>query len=207
MKKYFLTGLVIILPVVITLLIANFLIKFLTAPFMKATLYLLHSLHYTQVYVDPTILALISKILILILLLSVIIFAGFLGDQLFIPTIFQYVDRLIHKIPLANKIYKATQEVLQNIFVSSTQNFSKTVLIPFPQEKSLAIGFITQDNIPIANMDGVQDLVCVFVPGTPHPMMGFMIMAPKNKLTPTDLPLEEAIKFVVSCGVIYKQNG
>lgn len=210
MKKHFLTGLVIIFPAAITLVIVNFLIKILTAPFLAATQYIIYSISTDQGFLyimrNPFVLDFTSKVLVLLFIFAVIIAIGFLGQQFFLTTAFKYGDRLMHKIPLANKIYKSVQEVVHNIFVKSTPNFSQAVLLPFTFSGSTAIGFVTKDSLPISKLEGASDLVSVFVPGTPNPMLGFMVILPKSKLTPLDMPLEEAVKFVVSCGVLYKSN-
>lgn len=210
MKKRFLTGLAIILPIVLTFLIVNFFLKLLTGPFLSATQYFLSSFGakngWFYLFQTPEATKLISELLILVLLVILITFVGFLARLIFINTLFKWSDRLLHSIPLANKVYKAAQDVLQNIFSEEKPTFSKAVLFPFPHLRAKAIGFITNEHKIAHDYASENDLVSVFVPGTPNPMMGFMLLVPKGKILPLDLSLEEAIKFVVSCGVIYKRK-
>lgn len=210
MKKNFLTGLAIILPAFLTFLIINFLIKLLTKPFLASTksfltwistkegwLYLLHS---------PAILQLISQILILIALFLLLLLIGFLGRLILFNPLIKALDRFAHKIPFANKIYNAVQEIVQNVMWNSSPQFSKVVLVPFPHAKAYSVGFITCDQLPISEEAAKRDLVSVFILGTPNPVMGYMLLCPREKIIPTTLSFEDAVKFIISCGVVYPRS-
>lgn len=201
MKKNFITGLAILLPVVFTILIIGFLIRILTGPFMYLTQEALHSVGFIT---NESFLRLGSQTLILIFLLGVTLLIGFLGSQFFVRYLFKWADHLLHRIPLVNKIYKALQDIVQSLFHSDKPSFSQVVLVPFPNARSKSIGLVTRHDLP-EKTGTFSDVISVFVPGTPNPTMGFMLMYRRDQLVFLDITVEQAIKFVVSCGVILEK--
>lgn len=208
MKKYFFTGLAILLPIVITLLIASFFLKLLTKPFAGLVEQILHGIegphHYLVTY--PNLLNFISKLGILLLLFTFIVFIGVIGRHLLTTSLISLTDRFLHNIPIANRVYKGVKDVTHNLLTSNRPSFSQVVLVPFPNKSSQALGFITREGLPLTQVSKESDLISVFIPGTPNPTIGFMLMFPKSKLTFIDIKVEEAIKFIVSCGVILEKK-
>lgn len=209
MKRYFVTGLAILLPMVLTLLIARFFLSFLTKPFIGITQQLLAFLIGTEGVLSrfPGLIKFFSQFIILLFLFGFIIFIGVIAKQFIANFLLTQTDRILHSLPIVNKIYKASQEVIHGLFKSSAPSFSKVVLVSFPHSKSKVLGFITREEFPLLNSSGQEDYVSVFVPGAPNPTIGFMVMLSKAKLTLTDLKVEEALKFIVSCGVILENKG
>lgn len=208
MKKYFAAGVAILLPIAITLLIARFFLHLLTKPFLGVTQQIVTFIagpeHFLQQF--PGLLKLLSEIAILAFLFGFILFIGAIGKQFLANTLFYLTDRFLHTIPIANKIYKAVQDVLEGLFSPSKPCFSQVVLAPFPNTKSKVIGFITREGLPVQTGLEEADLISVFIPGTPNPTMGFMLLFSRDKLIFTDLNVEDAVKFQVSCGVVLEKN-
>lgn len=209
MRKYFTTGLIILLPVTLTLLFVMFIVNLLTKPFLGIVQAILH--HYnlltTPFFGHPQVVLIISKILILLFLFVVVLFVGIVGRWLFIRYLFRFGDALLHKLPLVNKVYKASQDVVHTILSPDGTTFKKVVLVPFPNEKGLSIGLITKEDASLDMNAKSQALISVFVPGTPNPTMGFMLLYRKEQLIHTNLTVDEALKCVVSCGVIQTPFG
>lgn len=204
MKKYFTTGLVILLPVAVTIMLVMFFVNILTKPligFVQA-LFNRYDLFQTSFLSHPEIVLLISKIFILIFLFIVVVFIGIVGRWIFIRYVLHIGDSLMHRIPMVNKIYKATQDVVHTVLSPDTSTFKQVVLVPFPHAKGLSIGLITKEDATLDINEVSHNLISVFVPGTPNPTMGFMLMFKKEQLIYTDISVEEALKCVVSCGVI-----
>lgn len=193
MKKNFAAGLAILLPIALTFWILMFIVNLLTSPFLGITQEILQA-HEISV--------LVSKLLILLVLVLLIFIAGFLGRVFFINTIFAWGDKLIHRIPLVNKVYKSLQDAIHTMFHRETTPFSQVVLIPFPHSKAWCLGMITSSSLPGATDTRLTDRVSVFVPGTPNPTVGFMLMYRKEELVYLNLKVEDAVKFIISCGVI-----
>lgn len=201
-KKYFLTGLVILLPIVVTAIAVYFAFNLITKPLYGIITGLLHyygvsnSLPFLQ---SEQALYIFSKIMSFIILVSLTIAAGSLGRSYFLNTILRLGDYLIHRIPIVNKIYKASQEVVKTLFDSKSSNFSQVVLVPFPNETARSIGFLTNEEINSEHAH--ENKLSVFVPGTPNPTIGFMIVFKREQLVFLDMSVEEALKLIVSCGV------
>lgn len=188
MKKYFITGLVILLPVALTLIIVNFVLNLITIPF-------------ASMIRASSINAMTLKLLAVAIVLVGITLVGFLCRALAFHYIFKLGDLIIHRIPLVNRVYKAAQDVMHSLFSQEKPSFSQAVLVPFPKKGSYAIGFLISRSLPENSNLSDNELMSIFVPGTPNPMMGFMLLVKREDVTFVDLPVDDALRFVVSCGV------
>lgn len=212
MKKHFLTGLVILLPTVLTLIIIIFFVNLITNPFVSSTARLFE--HY-GIFDEPflflsshQVLMLASRVTALLGLALVIFLVGILGRMFFLKYLGWGGEYLIHRIPVVSGIYKGTQEIVMTILGPSKPDagFSSVVWVPFPHANTLSIGLIISGNLPPESDPEHRELISVFVPGTPNPAMGFMLLFRPDQLIPVGISVEEALKFVVSCGVIYPQT-
>jgi uncharacterized membrane protein len=211
MRKHFLTGLALLLPIVLTLLIVTFIINIITKPFLGSVT---NALNFYEIFNKPflflsasTTLLLSSKLIILTGIAFSTLLVGFLGQVLLIKLLGRTGDYILHKIPIINKIYKTLQDMIHTIFCrkETTTAFSSVVLVPFPHSKTYSIGLIT-NSVNDSSDSEYQERVSVFVPGTPNPTMGFMLLFHKNQLIPIEMKVEDALKFVISCGVIYPDS-
>jgi len=200
MKKDIFAGLVILLPVVVTSWIIAILVNILTKPFMGFVTPIFQN--YWLNIPAPLILPL-SKALILILILVAIFLMGLIANWFFINKLIQWGDNLVHRIPLINTVYKSTKEVINSLFSPTSPSFSQVVLVPFPSTQSLSFALITKEEVAIIEKAKSTETISVFVPGTPNPTMGFLLMFRKEQMIFTDLKVDEAMKFIVSCGVMY----
>jgi uncharacterized membrane protein len=201
MKKYFLTGLATLLPLAVTVYVVVFFVRFLTHPFMGLMVSLLEQLPLEWPNSEQAIQT-TSEVLILICLFLFTLFLGMVARWFFFNTLIKIGDKILHKIPLVNKVYKTTKDIIQTLFVSEKKSFKQVVMIPFPHKECYCLGLISRDS-PTSCSDSVHDdLVSVFVPTTPNPTTGFLIMIPKADLIFLDMKSEEAIKYIVSCGVM-----
>lgn len=209
MRKHFTTGLIFLLPVALTLMFVMFIVNLLTKPLLGVVNDLLQHYHLlsTPFFNHPQVILIISKVIILIFLFALVLFVGIVGRWLFVRYVFRYGDALLHKLPLVNKVYKASQDVVHTILSPDTTTFKKVVLVPFPNIKGLSIGLITKEDASLDVGTQSHDLISVFVPGTPNPTMGFMLLYRKEQLLYTNLTVDEALKYVISCGVIQTHFG
>lgn len=211
MKKYFFTGLVIFLPVVLTLIIVGFLFDLLTNPFAHTVSSIFdHYGLFNQPFLlmsGKQVLLFVSRIFALVALIFFIYFIGVLGRLFLIKYIGRIGEYIIHRIPLVNNIYKSIHEIVNTILGTpegegTTSNFSRVVLVPFPHSRTYSIGLITRGDLQVDSDEDFKKNISVFVPGTPNPAMGFMLIFPREKIIPIEATVEEALKFVVSIGVI-----
>jgi uncharacterized membrane protein len=204
MKKYFLTGLVTLLPLAVTIWVVHFILTFLTKPFigiMRALAELLpiRSLGFIS---KESFIRAISPFLVLIFLFLLMFFLGFVARRFFFEKMIRLCDRLLTKIPLVNKVYKTSKEIVKALFNSKQGSFKQVVMLPFPYQGCYCIGLIARE-APITCSSAEHDeLVSVFVPTTPNPTTGFLVMSHKSELIYLDMKSEEAIKYIVSCAVI-----
>lgn len=209
MKKYFTTGIAIFLPLVLTLIIVFFIVNFLTKPFLGGVEALFSYFGWTKVFpfYYPKTFIVISKILILSFLVLIVFISGALTNVFFINFFFRVGDRLIHAVPLINTVYKACKDVVHSLFSSTSTSFSQVVLVPFPSQGSLSVGLVTKESISLQTKGQSSDFIPVFIPGTPNPTVGFLLMIKKEQLIFVDMSIEEAMKFVISCGIVNVRFG
>lgn len=202
------TGFVLLLPIVLTIWITMFIVNLLTKPFLgilQSIFTYYHLLDNHPFVINNSHLVMIGiKISILIALLFFVILVGFIARLVLFRYLFRFGDYILHRIPLINKIYRAFQDVMRTLFSSGETAFSQVVLVPFPHSETLSIGFITKGTMPENTAEEYQGNISIFVPGTPNPTMGFMLMFKKEEVLFLDMTVEEAFKFIVSCGVMFK---
>ena len=205
-KRYFFTGLALLLPVVVTILIVMFFINLFTKPFLNVVETVLSHiglLNKPFLFLSAEqVLQLISKLLIVITLVIITVCAGLFAQIVAARYLIRLGDYIIHRIPIINKIYKSAQDVVQTVFTEDQQAFSQVVLVPFPHDKSYSIGLITNDCIPESADFEHGGLVSVFLPATPNPTMGFMLMLRRKQLIFLDMKVDDALKVIISCGVM-----
>jgi len=211
MKKYFTAGLAILLPAIFTVMIVNFLINFTTYPFLETTRALLEStgLFDTPFFViqHPAMINFFCKVLILGFLFSITLLIGLIGKLFLVEMLFRFSDYLLHKLPFVNKVYKACTDVVHSLFSSSSNTFSKVVFVPFPSRDNLSIGLITREELEVKHSENAtENLVSVFIPGTPNPSVGFILLFKKELLIDAKMKVDEAMKFIVSCGVVMPES-
>ena len=116
----------------------------------------------------------------------------------FIHYILRLWDYLLNCIPVISPVYKTCQEIINTVFASKATSFKQVVLVRYPNEYSYSIGFITREDFPGLN----TPLISVFVPTTPNPTSGFLMMFKPSDLIYLDMKVEDAFKYIISCGMI-----
>lgn len=209
MKRYFLTGLVLLLPITLTIIIVTFLFNLLTAPFVGVVQDILS--HYNLfsegigILTAEQVQILISKILIFTTIFLSIVFLGFITQVVFVHYVIRFWDYLLHRIPIFRTIYRASQEVITTLFRSDASSFKQVVLVPYPSHANKCIGLVTRDPIKGLPEQIKGDNVLVFVPTSPNPTAGFLMIFQRSDLIFLDMKVDDAMKYVISCGVISPQ--
>ena len=133
MKKYFITGLVILLPLAVTIAIVVFIVNFLTKPFIGVVSSFLKDFNIINkgfLFLSPDQVVLYgSKLLILICLFVFTLFLGMIARWFFFKALLTVSDKVLHRIPLINKVYKTTQEIIKTIFVTDKSSFKQVVMV------------------------------------------------------------------------------
>jgi uncharacterized membrane protein len=200
MKKYFLTGLVMLLPLAVTIWVVTFVVRLLTKPFIGLVTDLMRRLpHYGPLATEQGIRTL-SEILILISLFLITLLLGLVARRFFFRSLLKIGDRLLNRIPLVSTVYKTSKEIIAALFAAKGQSFKQVVLIPFPYEGCYCLGLISGQS-PRSCATSTE-MISIFIPTTPNPMSGFLTMVPKENLIYLEMKSEDAIKYIISCAVI-----
>jgi len=209
MRKYFITGLAILLPLALTFLIVMFLVNLLTVPFIGIVQPVLdYSGLLDKGFLFLTaeqLQTIVSQILVLVCLFFFTVTLGIIARWFFIHTIIRIWDKLLHRIPFIRSVYKTSQDVIQTILQSDTRSFKQVAIVPFPSSESHSIGLVTRENLPGIPGAPERKLVAVFIPTTPNPTSGYLIMFDEKEITYLDMKVEEALKYIISCGVILNE--
>ena len=186
LRNYFITGIVVLVPIGITL----YLTKFFISVSSKLIPYELNPNTYLPFAIPglEIVLAIIFITLVGSLSLS------FIGKK-----ILQFVNDLFKRIPILRTIYSAIGQMTESLAPKKGDRKS-VVLIEYPRKGSWAVGFATKDNEGEISKKTNKNLVNVFVPTTPNPTSGFLLMFPKEEVLYLDMSFEEASKFIVSAG-------
>lgn len=211
MKKYFITGLVILLPLAVTIALAIFIVNFLTQPFIGFVTDFLQGTNIVKrgfLFLSPEkVIRYLSQLLILVSLFLFTILLGMFARWVFFKTLIHYSDKLLHRIPLVNKVYKTSQEIIKTIFVTDKSSFKQVVMVPFPKEGTFVLGLISRESPKICQEGaGGVKLYSVLIPTTPNPTTGFLLMYREDEIKFLDMKPEDAIKYIVSCGVITPEH-
>ena len=147
----------------------------------------------------------VVNILGFIILCSIVWFVGFIMNQKKVGKILKdWFDPIISKVPLLNSLSKITNQVTNTL--KDTNSFKEVVLVRFPAEKTWSVGFITGENPEVFRNEMEGHLVSVFIPTTPNPTNGFLVLMDTKDLKRTNVPVSTAISFIISMGTAGAAN-
>ena len=191
-KRYFFTGLLISAPIGATIYITLFIVEFIAG---------LVPQRFNPNGLLPEIIGYEIPGLELIIAFLSFILIGLIFSTLFGKAILGYFDNLITRIPFAGNVYKAIKQITET-FSNADAAYQKVVLIEYPRKDIYAIGFMTGETKGEIKDRKKIDMVNVFVPTTPNPTSGFLLFIPKEDAVELDMSVEDAIKLVVSAGMV-----
>ena len=186
LRNNFIAGVVVLIPIGIPIYLTLFITKISSKILPKE----LNPNHYLP-YDIPGVEIIISIILITII--------GWLSLSFIGKKLLEIFNNILQRIPILRTIYSAFVQML-DIFNKSDENKKNVVLVEYPRKGSWAVGFATRENKGEISKKSKQNLVNVFVPTTPNPTSGFLLMFPKEEVIYLDMSFEEASRFIVSAG-------
>jgi uncharacterized membrane protein len=192
LRKYLIAGLLVWLPLAATVIVIKLLIELL-----NKTILLFPPEWQPETLFDISIpgFGIIVGFLILIL-------TGVFAANLFGRKLVGFWEAILGRIPLVRTIYSSVKQVLETLFTSNNESFRRVVLIEYPRKDIWSLGFQTNEALTAARDASGKDLISVFVPTTPNPTSGFIIMLPAEDITQLDISVEDGFKFIISMGVI-----
>lgn len=196
MRKYFITGLLILVPFAITVWVLSAIIST-----MDQSLLLLPENWRPKALFGHDIPGLGA-----ILTVAIVFVTGLLTNNLIGNYLVRLWERLLHRIPVVSSLYGSVKQVSDTLFSSSGNAFRKAVLLPYPHAGSYTIGFLT--GVPGGDVRNhlVGDYVSVYVPTTPNPTSGFFLMMERSKVVELDMSVDAALKYIVSMGVVAPES-
>jgi uncharacterized membrane protein len=193
LRKYFISGLLIWLPIWITILAIKFLVDML-----DSVITLLPTRFQPDVLLGFHIPGIGVLITAVVILLTGILVTNFVGKYLV-----RMGDAIISRIPLVRTIYRGVQQVLETLLKPNGQSFRKVLLVEYPRKGAWTLAFQTGDGTPeVTDMLKGNDMLSLYVPTTPNPTSGFLLIVPRKDVIELSMTVESALKFIISLGVI-----
>ena len=192
MRTYFISGLLVWLPIVVTLVVLNILVDLLS----KSLLLLPTGLQ------PDVLLGFHLPGVGVVLTLVVIFLTGLFAANFFGKKLVALGDAIMARIPLVRTVYTGVKQVTQTLFTPGGQSFRKVLLVEFPTPGVWTIAFQTGEVSKEIQGALSDTMVSYFVPTTPNPTSGFLMMAPRSKVIDLDISVDQALKMVISLGVV-----
>jgi uncharacterized membrane protein len=186
LKRYFISGILVTVPLVVTYLVLRFLFVTLDSLLNPVVQSLLG-------YYIPGLGVVVSLLLIL---LAGIIATNFIGQR-----IFHLGDRFLTKTPLVRVIYSGAQQLVHSLFAPAARAFSEVAFVEYPRKGCFTLGFLS-GSTEVKSGEVSRDMHFVFVPSTPTPISGMVVMLPNDRIHRIDMKIEDAIKLLVSGGIV-----
>jgi uncharacterized membrane protein len=194
LKKVFLTGLAVVVPVGLTIYIFFFLIDM-----MDSLLLIIPDKYQPDVFLPFHVPGLGTIVTLVLVYLCGLITTSYFGNKLV-----KSGERFLDKIPFVRSIYQATKRVADTMFMGRSRSFKKVVLFQFPSKTIYSIGFIT--GVPNgefrAKVSSDRNYVSVFMPTAPNPTTGLYMIMPEDELIYMDMSVEEAFTLIISAGIV-----
>ncbi|MDH3309906.1 MAG: DUF502 domain-containing protein [Gammaproteobacteria bacterium] len=195
LRRYLVAGLLIWVPLGVTLLIVKFLVDL-----MDQTLLLL------PLSIQPeTLLGFRIPGLGLVLTAIVVLATGIIATNLFGKQLFTIGERVLQRIPLVRSIYASVKQVTQSMF-SSGKSFRKVVLVEYPRKGMWSLAFQTGSGANEVQTKTGQEIVNIFIPTTPNPTSGFFLMVPRDDVIELDMNVDQGLKMLLSVGVVVPEH-
>ena len=192
MKKYLITGLLIWIPLVITIWVLK-----LVVDVLDQSLRLLPDAWQTENWLGVHIPGLGAILTIVIVLLTGLFATNFFGAQLV-----EIWHDILHRIPVVNSIYSSVKQISDTLFSSSGQAFRKALLVQWPRENMWTIAFLTGTPGPGVARHLPPDCLSVYVPTTPNPTGGYFVIVQRRDVIELEMTVDQALKYIISMGVV-----
>jgi uncharacterized membrane protein len=192
LRKYIIAGLLVWLPLAATIVIISFVIDIL-----DGTILLLPPEYRPEAVLGFSIPGFGVVFAIAVLLLTGMLAANLLGRRLV-----SFWEAILSRIPLVRTIYNSTKQIATTVLTSEGKSFRKVVLVEYPRKDTWSMGFLTNEHIVVESNKVGRQISAVFVPTTPNPTSGFIIMIPKEDIIELDITIEDGFKYIISMGVI-----
>jgi uncharacterized membrane protein len=142
----------------------------------------------------------------LIIAIGILVLTGVLAANLLGRELVAFWESILSRIPIVRNIYNAVKQISSTVLTSKGKSFRKVVMAEYPRKGIWSIGFITNENVEVDCKDKNGPMVAVFLPTTPNPTSGFILLFAKEDLIELDMSVEEGFKFIISIGVVVPEG-
>ncbi len=199
LRAYFLAGVLVTTPLAVTIALATWLIEFVDSRVVPLIPQKYNPDFYLKEYLGYEIGLPGLGLIVLIVFITLVgaLTAGFVGR-----IVLRFYENMLNRMPVVRSVYGATKQILETVLKHQSNAFRQPVLVEYPRRGIWAVGFITgRTEGEVQNLIA-DDLINVFLPTTPNPTSGFLLFLPRQDLIKLDMSVEEAIKMVISAGIV-----
>jgi uncharacterized membrane protein len=201
LRRYLVAGILVWLPLGVTIFLLRVLINL-----VDRTLLLLPAKYHPQQWLEISLPWTDQSFTIpglgLVLTLIVLLFTGLLAANIVGRSLVEYWESLLERIPIVRSVYSASKNFAEVVFSDSSQSFKKVLLIQYPRKGVYSLAFQTSSQLGEVQGRTGEKVVCTFVPTTPNPTSGFIIIVPRKDVVELDMEVDEALKMIISLGVV-----
>jgi uncharacterized membrane protein len=207
LRASFLTGLVVIAPVGLTIWLIWSVVGWIDGFVLPLVPQAYHPDRMIQDFfgLDPSVQINVRGLGVVIFLMFTI-FVGWLAKGFIGRSLIHFAENLVERTPVVRTIYSGIKQISETIFAQSERSFEKACLIEYPRKGIWALGFISTDakgEVTAKAGDPNEAMVSIFLPTTPNPTSGFLLFFPKKDVIELDMSVEDAAKLVISAGLVY----
>jgi uncharacterized membrane protein len=192
-RRYFISGLLVWVPILVTIFVIRFL-----ADLLDSILMVLPEPYQPDQLLGFHVPGFGVLVILIVIISTGAIVANFIGSRLVLIW-----DALINRIPLVRSVYSGAKQVTQTLFTPGGQSFRKVFLVEYPRAGTWTLAFQTGDATPeVQKALGEEQMLSLFVPTTPNPTSGFLLLVPRKSVVELSMSVDQALKFVISLGVM-----
>ena len=192
LRRYLVTGVVIWVPLIVTVLVVRFLLKL-----MDRTLVVIPLAYQPETLLGFKIPGLGLLLSVLILFITGLLAANFFGRKLV-----SFSESIVNRIPLVRSIYSGAKQVAETVLSDGDTSFKRVMLVQYPRKGVWSLCFQTATDLAEIQSRTESEVVCVFIPTTPNPTSGFILFVPGEDLVKLDMTVEEGLRMIISLGVV-----
>ncbi len=192
LRRYIIAGILVWLPIGVTIFLVRILVGLL-----DRTLVLIPQKYQPEELIGFAIPGLGILLTIIILLVTGVLAANIVGRSMV-----RLWESMLERIPVVRSVYSAAKNFAEMVFSDSSQSFKKVLLIEYPRKGLYSLAFQTSSALGEVQGRTGEDVICTFVPTTPNPTSGFIIIVPRKDVIELDMEVDEALKMIISLGVV-----
>ena len=198
LRNSFIAGIILLAPLGVTIYVVNLLRKLIGAPVSKPIR------SYLKLYVEtlPNWVNPASEFIAILIVVVLITLLGFLSNYFLGKLIVGTAERIIHAVPFINTVYKTVKQIVSTFSKQQKAVFQQVVIIEYPRKGVYVAGFLTSRSKGEIQSKTGKTLLNVFVPTTPNPTSGFLLMVPEDEVTPLEMSVGDGMKLIISGGAV-----